>query len=153
MNFGAEDNAKVVRHSTSEVYVQFLVGLPATSAPNIALSHRFPSSSGFHQSQLIHRCRSLYTSFRVGCEPVACDPGPWTLMGHGSWAVNFWREPRLTWANLTSGKMKIINKWIKYSFLPRGRVGPKRSTYICYQDLKNHNIWITFGSYLYRLMS
>ena len=68
---------------------------------------------------------------RVGREPVACDPGPWTLMGHGSWAVNFWGEPRLTWANLTSGKMKIINKWIKYSFLPRGRVGPERSTYIC----------------------
>ena len=34
MNFGAEDNAKVVRYSTSEVYVRFLVGLPATSAPN-----------------------------------------------------------------------------------------------------------------------
>ena len=50
MNFGAEDNAKVVRHSTSEVYVRFLVGLPAASAPNIALGHRIPASSDFHQS-------------------------------------------------------------------------------------------------------
>ena len=65
MNFGAEDNAKVIRHSTSEVYVRFLVGLPAASAPNIALSHRIPSSSDFHQSQLIRRRRSLYTSFKL----------------------------------------------------------------------------------------